>query len=142
MCPLIFALPTTHFVISLLLELTTTVIFRSTLSPIVLASAVSVARSLLSLRTLFSPFDNKRVSRTRGFLSVSKLCSFSFSLIRKGCSHSIRRSSNSFWALLKNASAISGRVAQVLLSVSYEHLSLCIPYYMNVIPTNLKVRCH
>ena len=66
-CPLIFALPTTHFVISLLLELTTTVIFRSTLSPIVLASAVSVARrSLLSLRTLFSPFDNKRVSRTRG----------------------------------------------------------------------------
>ena len=93
--------------------------------------------------TLFSPFDNKRVSRTRGsFLSVSKLCSFSFSLIRKGCSHSIRRSSNSFWALLKNASAISGRAVQVLLSVPYEHLSLCIPYYMNVIPTNLKVRCH
>lgn len=92
-------------------------------------------------RLLFSPFDNKRVSTYRKlvcFFIVRKLCSFSFSLIRKGCSHSIRR-----FQFVQGSPQKRFRdlvATQVLLSVSYEHLSLCIPYYMNVIPTNLKVR--
>ena len=138
-CPLIFALPTTHFVISLLLELTTTVIFRSTLSPIVLASAVSVARrSLLSLRTLFSPFDNKRVSRTRGFFIGLKIMLIFVLTHSKG----LLPFDPALFQFVLGSPQKRFRDAQVLLSVPYEHLSLCIPYYMNVIPTNLKVRCH
>ena len=98
-----------------------------------LASAVRrVARSLLS--KLGTPTLVHLIT----VFYHGKLCSFSFSLIRKGCSQIRSGASNSFGALLKNASAIWSLHWSAI--VCFIWTSVPIPYYMNVIPTNLKVR--